>query len=55
VRSFRLDPATWSVSAEREWALGNLGSITSFGEDSAGELYVIVHQGRIYRLVGTSS
>jgi glucose/arabinose dehydrogenase len=49
VRSFRLTADGEAVD-RREWPLGQLGSISSFGEDSARELYVVVHQGRIYRL-----
>jgi hypothetical protein len=30
--------------------LGTLGSITSFGEDSRGELYIIVQNGSVYRI-----
>jgi hypothetical protein len=33
-----------------QWPLGNLGSISSFGDDVARDLYVVVHQGRMYRL-----
>lgn len=49
VRSFRLTNGG-EVVDERDWDLGTLGSITSFGEDSDGELYVVVHEGMIYRL-----
>lgn len=49
VTSFRLDD-DGEAMAEREWDLGALGSITSFGEDSDRELYVVVHQGTVYRL-----
>jgi glucose/arabinose dehydrogenase len=49
VRSFRR-LADGSIGDEREWALGTLGSISSFGEDAARELYVVAHQGRVLRL-----
>jgi hypothetical protein len=29
---------------------GTLGSVTSFGEDRDGELYVVTHEGRIWKL-----
>jgi glucose/arabinose dehydrogenase len=48
LRSFRW--VNGRVSDPREWNLGSLGSVTSFGEDAAGELYVTVSQGRVYRL-----
>jgi hypothetical protein len=48
VRSFRW--ANGRVSERREWKLGPLGSITSFGEDAAGELYVTSDDGSVYRL-----
>jgi glucose/arabinose dehydrogenase len=51
VRSFLRTEAD-TVTEHRQWPLGNLGSISSFGEDAARELYVLVHQGRVYRLEG---
>jgi hypothetical protein len=30
---------------------GDVAEITSFGEDGVGELYVVSHRGRIYRVV----
>lgn len=48
IRSLRLTP---SGSADvREWPLDEIGNVTSFGEDAAGELYVADYQGRVYRL-----
>ena len=49
VRSFRLG-ATGIAADQRQWPLGSLGSITSFGLDSQRELYIVVHEGRVYRL-----
>ncbi len=48
VRSFR-----WNGSAAvdgRSWTLGDLGNVTSFGEDSRGEVYLTSTNGRVYRL-----
>lgn len=49
VRSFRLSGG--DVTEEREWPLGDLGRILSFGEDADGELYVLSTDGNVYRLV----
>jgi glucose/arabinose dehydrogenase len=49
VRSFRRT-AQGDVADLREWDLGTLGSISSFGVDASGELYVVAHQGRVFRL-----
>lgn len=35
----------------REWTVGNLGSVASFGEDASGELYILSFNGNVYRLV----
>ncbi len=48
LRSFRWDGA--KASEPREWSVGTLGSVTSFGEDGDGELYVVTHEGRIWKL-----
>jgi glucose/arabinose dehydrogenase len=47
VRSFRLQDGR--AAEHREW-LSGLGQILSFGIDSAGELYVLSGNGRVYRL-----
>ena len=51
VRSFRY--VNGVVQERRDWTpeFGLLGRITSFGEDSRGEIYVIVQEGRVYRIV----
>ena len=50
VRSVRLDAG--AVAEEAEWpTLRPGGGIPSFGEDSAGELYVIVEDGRVLKIV----
>ncbi len=48
LRSFRWDGAR--ASDLREWNVGTLGSVSSFGEDAVRELYVVTHEGRIWRL-----
>jgi glucose/arabinose dehydrogenase len=49
IRSFRLTSGGQAVD-HQSWDVGISGNVASFGEDSAGELYVVVHQGRVYRL-----
>jgi glucose/arabinose dehydrogenase len=48
LRSFRMAGGT--ASDHEEWDVGDLGQVLSFGEDSAGELYVLSRNGRAYRL-----
>lgn len=45
--------ANGRVTDEHDWPVGRLGSITSFGEDSQGELYICTSSGRVYRIVKT--
>ena len=43
-----------STAAElrtRQWTTASVGNVTSFGEDGAGELYVVTAVGTIYRIV----
>lgn len=49
LRSFRYSGG--SVDDERQWSVGDLGRVLSFGQDSAGELYILSGNGSIYRLV----
>lgn len=49
LRSFRFEDG--EVTDEREWDVGALGNVLSFGEDAAGELYVLSGNGTVYRLV----
>jgi len=53
LRSFRLVDGV--ATEQREWPVGELGNVLSFGEDSAGELYVLSANGRVYRLVPAAS
>lgn len=49
IRSFRYDGG---VEDAAEWDVGDIGAITSFGTDAAGELYVLTAGGRVYRVMG---
>ena len=53
IRSFLF--ANGQISSNRTWPVGNIGSILSFGEDAAGELYVLSANGTVYRFVRRSS
>ena len=47
IRSFRWDGR--AVTEHREWKGLEGGAVSSFGEDGAGELYLVSHDGRIRR------
>lgn len=47
IRSFRY--AGGQAVDQRSWELGDVGNILSFGEDGAGEMYVLSSNGRVYR------
>lgn len=48
IRSFRY--ASGQAADARSWELENVGSVTSFGEDGRGELYVVSTRG-VYKIV----
>jgi glucose/arabinose dehydrogenase len=47
VRSFRF--ANGQAADQQDWELGSVGQILSFGEDAAGEMYLLSSNGRVYR------
>jgi hypothetical protein len=50
VRSFRVEGG--AAVDEFEWpTLRPGGTISSFGEDAAGELYVLISEGRVFKIV----
>jgi glucose/arabinose dehydrogenase len=49
LRSFRWKNG--KASEATQWNVGNLGNVTSFGEDAERELYVVAHGGKIWKLV----
>ena len=52
LRSFRYENG--SAIDLRSWTMEDIGNVVSFGEDSAGELYIVAENGKIYRFVGVS-
>ncbi|MFL5539597.1 MAG: PQQ-dependent sugar dehydrogenase [Longimicrobiaceae bacterium] len=47
IRSFRWDGS--QAVDRKEWDVGSIGNVTSFGEDAARELYVTSTNGKVYR------
>lgn len=48
LRSFTFDGTT--ASNPTSWAVGNIGNVQSFGEDAAGEMYILSTNGTAYRV-----
>jgi hypothetical protein len=46
-----LSGSTGGGFTSHRWSVPNVGSVLSFGEDSAGELYAVSGGGTVYRLV----
>jgi glucose/arabinose dehydrogenase len=49
LRSFRL--VNGAATEHHDWDVGNLGNVTSFGVDAAGELYVLSANGTVRKIV----
>jgi len=49
IRSFRFDAG--QVTAARKWETPEATQVTSFGQDSEGELYVVSQGGRVFKIV----
>jgi hypothetical protein len=52
--SFRYDGGAAQDVTDYSEAFGNVGNIMSFGRDSAGELYIVMQDGRLLKLVPAS-
>ena len=50
LRSFRFNNG--AAADEQDWGL-NASGVTSFGQDSAGELYMLVAQGTVLKIVAS--
>jgi glucose/arabinose dehydrogenase len=49
LKSLRVNGA--SATDHRDWEVGDIGNVLSFGADAAGELYILSANGRAYRVV----
>lgn len=49
LKSFKY--ADGKPAGQREWKVGEIGNVLSFGEDAAGELYILTAKGSVYRIV----
>jgi hypothetical protein len=52
LRSFRYDNG--AATDRRSWKIPDIGNVVSFGEDAAGDLYIVAENGRIFRFAGVS-
>jgi len=51
LRSFRLGDDGAAADA-RQWTIQDVGHVLSFGEDGAGEVYLLAESGTIFRILG---
>ena len=51
LKSFRYQNGR--ATEERTYTIGSIGSITSFGQDASGELYMTSSNGKVYRIIQT--
>ena len=48
LRSFKHEGGV--ATEQKEYAIGSIGNVLSFGRDAAGEIYILSGNGRVYRL-----
>ncbi|WP_229463847.1 sorbosone dehydrogenase family protein [Massilia sp. 9I] len=44
-----------NVGEQREWNVGNVGNVVSFGEDGQGEMYLLTSGGIVYKIVRSTT
>jgi glucose/arabinose dehydrogenase len=49
LKSFLYSGST--VTEAKDWNIGNVGAVLSFGQDAQGELYMLSDNGRVYKIV----
>jgi len=53
LRSFRFERG--QAVDRRTWSVPSLGSVLSFGEDAAGEVYILASRGEVYRIAADTA
>ncbi len=43
--------ANGGVTEAKDWAIGDIGKVPAFGQDAAGELYMLSEAGKVYQIV----
>lgn len=43
--------ANGALSEAKDWAIGDIGRVPAFGQDAAGELYMLNEAGKVYQIV----
>jgi len=43
--------ANGAVSESKDWAVGDIGQVPAFGQDAAGELYMLSDSGKVYQII----
>ncbi|CAN7592520.1 PQQ-dependent sugar dehydrogenase [Massilia sp. LjRoot122] len=44
-----------NVGEQRDWSVGDIGNVVSFGQDGQGELYLMTSRGIVYRIVRSTT
>ena len=50
LKSFKM--ANGAVTDQKTWTVPSLGHVVSFGEDGAGELYILSESGKVWKIAG---